>query len=139
MRYKVPQNIDMQDRILGPLTMIQFIYAVVGGGLCYAIYMSPIPKPYSFILIVPIALLVIALDFLKINERPFLDFLLSIFEYTGTPRQRLWHHENISDLKVEVYEPKKDTGPKTPEKKVTRQEIIDLAKKLDQPDNQTIK
>ena len=67
MRYKVPQNIDMQDRILGPLTMVQFIYAVVGGGFCYAIYMSPIPKPYSFILIVPVALLVLALDFLKIK------------------------------------------------------------------------
>ena len=134
MRYKVPQNIDMQDRILGPLTMVQFIYAVVGGGFCYAIYMSPIPKPYSFILIVPVALLVLALDFLKINERPFLDFLLSIFEYTSVPRQRLWHHENASDLKVEIYEPVKQTGPKAPPKQVTRQEMIDLAKRLDQPD-----
>ena len=123
----------MQDRILGPLTMLQFIYAVVGGGLCYGIYMSPIPKPYSFIIIVPLALLVIALDFLKVNERPFLDFLFSIIEYTGVPRQRLWHHEDMSDLKVDIYEPVKQTGPKTPPKQVTRQEIIDLANRLDQP------
>ena len=123
----------MQDRILGPLTMLQFIYAVVGGGFCYAIYMSPIPKPYSFILIVPIALLVLALDFLKINERPFLDFLLSIIEYSGSPRQRLWHHENTSDMKVEIYEPVKQAGPKVPPKQVTKQEMIDLANKLDKP------
>ena len=134
MRYKVPQNIDMQDRILGPLTMVQFIYAVVGGGFCYAIYMSPIPKPFSYIIIVPVALLVIALDFLKINERPFLDFLLSIVEYNGAPRQRLWHHENGSDLKVEIYEPVKSTGPKVQPKTYTRAEIAALANKLDQPE-----
>ena len=131
MRYKVPQNIDMQDRILGPLTMIQFIYAVVGGGFCYAIYMSPIPQPYSFILIVPVALLVIALDFLKVNERPFLDFLLSIIEFSSAPRQRLWHHEEMSDLKIEIYEPVKQSGPKIQPKTYTREEISNLASQLD--------
>lgn len=115
--------------------MIQFIYAVVGGGFCYAIYMSPIPKPYSFILIVPVALLVLALDFLKVNERPFLDFLLSIIEFSSVPRQRLWHHEEISDLKVEIYEPVKQSGPKVQPKTYTREEISNLAHKLDQTDS----
>ena len=132
-RYKVPQNIDMQDRILGPLTMVQFIYAVVGGGFCYAIYMSPIPKPYSFIIIVPVILLVIALDFLKVNERPFLDFLLSIIEFSSSPRQRLWHHEDISDLKVEIYQPVQQTGPKVEPKTYTKEDINALANKLDKP------
>lgn len=132
MRYKVPQNIDMQDRILGPLTMIQFIYAVVGGGFCYAIYMSPIPKPFSYVIIIPIALLVIALDFLKVNERPFLDFLLSIIEFSSMPRQRLWHHEDMSDLKVEIYEPVKQSGPKIQPKTYTKEEINELANRLDQ-------
>lgn len=135
MRYKVPQNIDMQDRILGPLTMVQFIYAVVGGGFCYAIYMSPIPKPFSYFIIVPVALFVIALDFLKVNERPFLDFILSVFEFSSTPRQRLWHHENMSDLKVEIYEPVKQAGPAVQAKTYTKAEIEQLANRLDQGDN----
>ena len=134
MRYKVPQNIDMQDRILGPLTMIQFIYAVVGGGLCYAIYMSPISAPFSYIIIVPVALLVVALDFLKVNERPFLDFLLSMVQFTSVPRQRLWRHEDMSDLKIEIYDPPQNVNNTVHAKKVTREEITDLAKKLDQGD-----
>lgn len=133
MRYKVPQNIDMQDRILGPLTMVQFIYAVVGGGLCYAIFMSGIPKPFSYFLIIPIALFVIALDFLKINERPFLDFFLSVIEFTSAPRRRTWHHQNIPDMRLEIYQTKKDTGQKVEAKKVTREEIADLARRLDEP------
>lgn len=131
MRYKVPQNIDMQDRILGPLTMIQFIYAVIGGGICYAIYMSSIPKPFSYFLIVPVAMFVAAMDFLKINERPFLDFLISVLEFSSVPKQRIWHHEQMPDLRVEIYKANKQTGPIIQSKNVSREEITALAEKLD--------
>lgn len=134
MRFKVPQNIDMQDRIIGPLTMIQFIYAVVGGGLCYGIYMSGIPKTISVVIIVPIALFVAAMIFLKINERPFLDFFFSILEFSSSPRQRVWHHQNLPDLSLEVYQTQKtNTGPVVQAKKISHEEIADLAKRLDQP------
>lgn len=130
MRYKVPQNIDIQDKILGPLTMVQFIYAIVGGGICYTIFMS-VPRPFSLILDIPIALFVIALIFLKINERPFLDFLVSILEFNSTPKKRLWHHENMPDLRVEIYQQKKNTGPVVQNKEITREQISQLAKRLD--------
>ena len=35
MRYKVPQNIDMEDRIVGPLTMVQFVIVMIGGMIVY--------------------------------------------------------------------------------------------------------
>jgi len=134
VRFKVPQNIDMQDRIIGPLTMVQFVYAVVGGGLCYGIFMSGIPSPFNIIIIVPIALFVAALIFLKINERPFLDFFLAMIEYTSQPKQRIWHHQNMPDLTVEVYPAKKTAaGPPVQSKRITREEIADLAHRLDNP------
>jgi len=104
MQFKVPQNIDMQDRIIGPLTMVQFIYAVVGFGTCYAIYMS-IPRPFSYFLILPIALFVLCLDFVKINERPFLDFFITAIEYAFSPKQRVWHQGGTPDFTIDVYEP----------------------------------
>jgi hypothetical protein len=132
LRFKVPQNIDIQDRILGPLTMVQFIYAVVGGGLCYAAFIA-IPSPFSFIFIVPIALFVTALIFLKINERPFLDFMVSIIEFSSTPKQRIWQHSNnLPDLKLEIYEIKKDHGSQVQTKRISKQEMSEFAKKLDQ-------
>lgn len=133
MRFKVPQNIDIQDRILGPLTMIQFIYAVVGGGLCYAVYMA-VPAPFSFFLILPIALFVAALIFLKVNERPFLDFIVSVIEFSSTPKQRIWrHNSNLPDLRLEVYQIKKDNGPQVQTKRISKKEMSDFAKKLDNP------
>ncbi len=132
LRYKVPQNIDMQDRILGPLTMVQFIYAVVGGGLCYAIYMA-VSAPFSYLLVAPIVLFVLALDFLKINERPFLDFVISVIEFAAVPRQRIWHHSNLPDLTVEIYEAKKTGGQVIQSKNISREQIAEVAKKLDQP------
>lgn len=104
MQFKVPQNIDMQDRIIGPLTMVQFIYAVVGFGTCYAIFMS-IPRPFSYFLIVPIALFVLCLDFVKVNERPFLDFFISAIEYAFAPKQRVWHQGESTDFTIDIYEP----------------------------------
>lgn len=134
VRFKVPQNIDMQDKIIGPLTMIQFMYAVVGGGLCYGIFMSGIPKTFSIMIIIPVVLFVAALIFLKINERPFLDFFLSIIEFSSLPRQRIWHHQNMPDLTVEIYQAKKAaTGPVIQPKNITREEIADLARRLDNP------
>lgn len=130
MRFKVPQNIDIEDRILGPLTMVQFIYAVIGGGLCYTIYVS-IPTPFSYFLIAPIAFFVVCLDFVKINERPFLIFLISILEFNTTPRQRVWHHGAIPDLGVEIYQSQKQTGPTVQAKNISHEQIANIAKRID--------
>lgn len=132
MRYKVPQNIDMQDRIIGPLTMLQFMYAVIGGGFCYGIIMSGMPAILAYMIAIPIGLFVAAMIFLKINERPFLDFFLSVIEYSSSPKQRLWHHEDSADLRVEVYKPKVDNKtPVTVAKNYSRQDIQKLAKEID--------
>lgn len=132
MQFKVPQNIDMQDRILGPLTMVQFIYAVIGGGLCYAIF-STIPKPFSYFLIVPLATFVLALIFLKVNERPFLDFLTSLFYFSTTPKNRVWHHGSDSNLNVEIYKPKQEgQNQNIQTKQFTHKQIHEMAEKIDQ-------
>jgi len=107
LRFKVPQNIDMQDRIIGPLTLVQFVYAVVGGGLCYTIYMK-VPSPMNLVIVIPIVIFIVCLDFVKINEQPFLHFFLSALQYVSAPKQRFWHRGTESDLSVEIYSVKKD-------------------------------
>ena len=138
MRFKVPQNIDMQDRILGPLTMVQFVYAVIGFGVCY-IAGNSIPAPFSYVIIVPIALFIICLDFVKINERPFLDFLKSAIVYMSSPRQRFWHEGEDSDLSIEIYRAHKEQQADFQRKNISEQEIAEFAKKIDTGNNQTIK
>lgn len=120
----------MQDRIIGPLTMVQFIYAVVGGGICYGLFMS-IPTPFSYIVVVPIALFVCAVVFLKVNERPFLEFLLSVIQFSTTPKQRVWHHQDTANLAIDVYKVRKDTGPKVQSKNISREQIAEAARRVD--------
>lgn len=138
LRFKVPQNIDMQDRIIGPLTMVQFVYAVIGFGLCYVIF-SAVPSPFSFVLIIPLATFVVCLDFVKINERPFLDFFLAAIAYMGAPKQRVWHQGNDSDMSIEIYHAEKKTGSEFQHKTVTHEQIAAVAGKTDTDEQKLIK
>lgn len=129
MRYKVPQNIEMQDRILGPLTMIQLVYAVVGGGLAYSILIT-LPRPFSFVLAAPIAMFTIAVIFVKVNERPFLNFFFAILQFMSSPKQRVWHHGSYDNLKVVIYKTQK-AERKIETKQISKEKIHQVATKLD--------
>jgi hypothetical protein len=48
MHYQVPQFIEIEDKIFGPLTLKQFIYLAGGVGLCL-IFFSLLPiYPHAF-------------------------------------------------------------------------------------------
>ena len=120
----------MQDRIVGPLTMIQFVYAVIGLGIAYACY-SKLPAPLGLIAAIPVILFTVAVDFLKVNERPFLNFFFSALTFASSPKQRLWHQGDDSNLQVEIYKttPVVKTAPTT--RQFSESEIHNVASKLD--------
>jgi hypothetical protein len=122
----------MQDRILGPLTMLQFVYAVVGGGLAYTTFMA-VPSPFGPVLGIIVAMFTLAMVFLKINERPFSHFLSSLFAFMGKPRMRVWHREE-SGIEVEIYKnPSKQSSTHVEPKHITKEQMEKLAKTLDSP------
>lgn len=123
----------MQDKIVGPLTMVQFVYAVIGFGFCYIIGAS-VPAPVSYILIAPIATFVLCLDFVKINERPFVSFFIAALTFVGNPKRRIWHQGDDSDLEIEIYHLAKDTGPKVASKGISHEDIQSIAKRDDRGD-----
>lgn len=94
-QYKVPQKIDLQDKIVGPLTLFQFVYLLVGGMTAFGIY-----KLGSIFLTVglalPIALLAIAFAFVKIQDQPFGKFLFNFLLFVFSPKARVWHHGKSS-------------------------------------------
>jgi len=131
LRFKVPQNIDIQDRIIGPLTMLQFVYAVIGFGLCYGIF-NGVPRPYNFFLMAPVAIFVLCIDFVKINERPFLNFFMAAIAYFGGPKQRYWHQGDDSDLQIEIYQVEKKQDEHK-HKDISRETIMRAVKEVDDP------
>ena len=108
-RFKVPQNLEMEDRIIANLTMWQFVYLVVGGMLAYAAFMK-LPSPLNIIIALPIALFAAASGLIKINNQPFPKFFASLIHYLVTPRERVWRKDNAPEIsQIKKDEVKKET------------------------------
>lgn len=123
-QYKIPQNIDIEDKILGPFTLRQFLYIIVGGISIYVLF--NIFGTTNFILFAalsaPIAMITLALVFIKINERPFLDFFFYFFAYVQDPKQKKW----IKSTKVKEFN---ITARVAGEEKQKQQELADLSRR----------
>ncbi len=89
MQYKVPQNIDKQDKIVGSLTLIEFSYLAIGGAVDFLINQS-ISGPMRIILMLIVTGLAAALAFLKIQDKSLLTFIRNMIQFSFTPKSRVW-------------------------------------------------
>lgn len=92
MQFKVPQFIDIEDKVFGNLTFKQFAYLAGGAGLSYiSIKLLPV---YIWLILVPVFVgLALALTFVKINEKPFAHILEAFIRYYMNSRLYLWRKE----------------------------------------------
>lgn len=93
MQFKVPQDVQREDRIVGPLTLKQLIICGIGGGIAYAIYVT-IGKYYALIsTILPVGfvvILTILFAFIRPHDIGFAEFLLIRIENFLLPNKRFW-------------------------------------------------
>lgn len=135
MQYKVPQDVQREDTIIGPLTLKQLIILGVGGGLAYGIYVSLAKTFFIEIWLPPVgivAALTLAFAFLKIHNMPFHIFLMNFIERHMLPKKRFWIQRSaepfISTFQKKKEKPKKEK-PEIKEKKP--KSIEELTKVLD--------
>jgi hypothetical protein len=92
MQFQVPQNIAMEDRIVGPLTMIQFVIVVVGGGIAFFfINLTGAPAWFSKGIGGFLAFATVVFAIGKFNDQPLYRFFKFIIAYVITPKTRVWH------------------------------------------------
>jgi hypothetical protein len=109
MQFQVPQFIEVEDKIFGPLTLKQFLYLAGGAGASIAIF---IYLPYKFVailLIIPIVVFSLALAFYKINNKPFVDVVSAAFYYSLANKLFLWkkaEKKPISELANQIQKAK---------------------------------
>jgi len=92
MQFKVPQFIEIEDKIIGPLTLKQFLYLLAGGGIL-AILWFYLTLGAFLLIAIPIAVLVLGLAFYKVHGRPLIHVLGALFKYFSKPRLYLWRKE----------------------------------------------
>ncbi|MCK4553760.1 PrgI family protein [Candidatus Parcubacteria bacterium] len=90
-QFTIPQFIDVEDKIIGPITTRQFIIMLSGFaliGICYKIF------DFSAFMVVGLLILIISgiFSFAKINGRPFHLFILNLIQTLKKPGLRVWNH-----------------------------------------------
>jgi hypothetical protein len=100
MRFQVPQFIEVEDKIFGPLTFKQFIYVAGGVGICVVLF-TLLPKFLAIIISLPIGAFAAALAFYKVNEKPFIHLVEAFFKFHTGNKLYIWKKEE----KVPVAKP----------------------------------
>ena len=90
MRFQVPQFIEVEDKIFGPLTLKQFIYLAGGAGLSFVVYVFLNNLFLSAIPIIAIMAISATIAFYKINNRPFINVMESAFKYFWGNKLFIW-------------------------------------------------
>ncbi len=132
MQFKVPQFIDIEDKIFGPFTFHQFAYLIGGGGMIYVIYRI-LPIWISIFVMIPLAVLTVCLVFVKINNKPFVYYLQAAFTYFTSNKLYVWKQRLVKKS-----EPQEENINPTAVSNVpvlTENRLKDLSWSLDVQDN----
>lgn len=99
MQFKVPQFIDIEDKVFGPLTFKQFAYLAGSAGLAY-LAMKFLPTFIALFVVPAFAGLGLALAFMRYNDKPFIFTLEAFIRYYARDRLYLWHKQTPKEAPV---------------------------------------
>lgn len=103
--YKVPQDVEADDKLIGPFSFRQFIYLViVAGGIALGWVLGQVFLPLAAIPL-PIIIFFGALALPLRKDQPMETYLAAIISFYLKPRQRLWDSDGIESL-IEITAPK---------------------------------
>lgn len=127
-QFVVPQFIDVEDKIFGPITTRQFLIILLAGVCIFLAFRYGDLSLFIFTLVV-VGGLALMFAFIRVNGQHFHYFLLNIIQTIRKPSLRIW---NKSYPKKELeYLRKESFAPVVPEgmerKPVKRERIRDLA------------
>lgn len=134
MEYQVPQFIEVEDRIFGPLTLKQFIFIAGGIGLCVVLVLY-LPLILGIILALPVAAFTAALAFYKVNNKSFLEIVEAAFNYFLNNRLYLWKKEAHTAAPTTKVDPVQ-MAPEREKLGLSSNKLKDLAWSLDIKDQQ---
>ena len=104
--YKVPQDVEAEDKLIGPFSFKQFVFlmiAAIGVGMAYAL--SRLLMPLA---IIPMPIIIffgiLALPIRK--DQPMEVYLAAVVSFLTRPKIRLWRPDGIESL-IEVVAPRR--------------------------------
>ncbi|MCH8748591.1 PrgI family protein [Patescibacteria group bacterium] len=96
MRYQVPQFVDIEDKIIGPLTLKQFIIYVGAVGILVPLYLA-----FPLALFVPVAIPVLGaavlLAHFKLNGKSLFAVIANVVSYFASGQLYIWQRQSAED------------------------------------------
>ncbi|HUT22252.1 MAG TPA: PrgI family protein [Candidatus Bipolaricaulota bacterium] len=127
-KFLVPQFIDVEDKIIGPITVRQFVLLLVGVLFVFLLYQFG-----NLLTLIVGGVLVMAifgaLAFVKINGRPIHYFLLNFLQTMIRPRLRVWNREARLRAMKEIFvsDVKEEPKPAAAKAPITGSRLSDLS------------
>ena len=104
-QFQVPQFIETETKIVGPLTLKQFLY--IGAASLISFFLFFVLQLWLWFIVTAIlGTAAAALAFIKVNGRPMPVILKSIISYFWQPRMYLWQREDAALKLTEIQLPK---------------------------------
>lgn len=97
MKFQLPQFIETEVKLIGPLTLRQFLWLAGGAVLVFVLFISA-PIFWAVVGLIFIAPVAIALAFVKVGGLPLVSFLAYALSYALNPRQYQYQSEEQKDV-----------------------------------------
>ena len=137
MQFAVPQFTDVEDRLIGPLTLKQFLSLLGFGGVIMFFWSVGLPGFIFFPIALIFGILGIGITFGKFNGRPMFSYVFPFLYFLTRPKTRIYKREQVSTLVSAVkVETKKKTEEKPMDEGTPESRLKKLAYLLDEKSQQ---
>ncbi len=118
-QFQVPQFIDVEDRILGPITMRQFFIMLIPFGTGILTYF--VLRPFAAIIItIPVLIGAAVFAFYKPYGMSFSRFFSAFLAYQLKPRMYMWRREEAPGAASEDDDARQVVKTQEPQKNAPR-------------------
>jgi hypothetical protein len=111
-QFVVPQFIEAEDKIMGPITARQFVILLVTF-LTVAAMFRLMPFVWFLLAGVPTFALGVVFAFVRVNGQPFHLFMLNLIQTLKKPKLRVWD-KSLTDAEVKAHLTKVEAPPPPP-------------------------
>lgn len=133
-QFVVPQFIEVESKVIGPISVRQFIILLGTAGIMYLEF-----ELFSFVVFIVLAVITLAIGgtfaFAKVNSQPFHIFILGVIQTAKRPRLSIWHREGpVRTIEKAGRKDKKSKSKKdqfVPKPDVSQSHLAELALIMD--------
>lgn len=109
MRFQVPQFIERETKILGPLSFRQFIFVGIAGTIIFVLYFALAKTNFLAFVSITVLLVIgsLALAFIRIGGKSLSETMGNVIIFFASSKIYLWKKKGIAPRLIKI-----DKGPK---------------------------